>query len=101
MIKIDDVTLSAPLDESEMTSDRIDTAGLLLTHGSGAEFRLLWARRPAEAEPLGGFWSFVVGRVEAIDAESPVDGSTQGLGQVRFASCALRELFEEFGLLAL
>jgi glyoxylase-like metal-dependent hydrolase (beta-lactamase superfamily II)/8-oxo-dGTP pyrophosphatase MutT (NUDIX family) len=84
-----------------METERIDTAGLLLTHGSGADFRLLWARRPAESEPLGGFWSFVVGRVEAIDAESPVDGSTTGLGGIRYASCALRELFEEFGLLAL
>jgi glyoxylase-like metal-dependent hydrolase (beta-lactamase superfamily II)/8-oxo-dGTP pyrophosphatase MutT (NUDIX family) len=84
-----------------MKRDSIDTAGLLLTHGKGEDFRLLWARRPAELEPLGGFWSFVVGRVESIDSETPVDGSTSGLGGIRYASCALRELFEEFGLLAL
>ncbi|MGM0559213.1 MAG: hypothetical protein ACQEVA_22700, partial [Myxococcota bacterium] len=84
-----------------MKRDSIDTAGLLLTHGRDDDFRLLWARRPAASEPLGGFWSFVVGRVESSDAETPVDGSTTGLGSTRYASCALRELFEEFGLLAL
>lgn len=84
-----------------MRRDAIDTAGLLLTHGSGEDFRLLWARRPASATPFGGFWSFVVGRVESIDAEIPVDGHVPRAGAIRDASCALRELFEEFGLLML
>lgn len=84
-----------------MTSDTMQTAGVLVTRGEGDDFELLWARRPAKAKPLGGFWSFVVGRVETVDAESPTDQPPTDMIESGVAACALRELLEETGLLVL
>lgn len=84
-----------------MQRDSIKTAGVVLTRERDGQLEVLWARRPASAEFLGGFYSFFVGRVEASDADIALDTSSElavGAGQY---GCALRELFEEAGLLVL
>ena len=85
-----------------MSRPSTHTAGVVLTRGAGDDFQVFWAERPSSREFLGGFYSYAVGRVEPPDADAPLDVSADSLEPpARFYACALRELFEEFGILAL
>lgn len=84
------------------TGDERATAGVVLVSGEGSSRRLFWSRRPVDREFLGGFRSFFVGRVESGDENVPVasavDASVPTSAQ---RGAAVRELFEETGLLPL
>lgn len=56
---------------------------------------LLWARRSDDAPTLGGFHVAPGGRVEDADATAPREGGEDGEAR----AAALRELFEEVGIL--
>jgi glyoxylase-like metal-dependent hydrolase (beta-lactamase superfamily II)/8-oxo-dGTP pyrophosphatase MutT (NUDIX family) len=75
------------------------TAGVVLTRGEGDQFELFWARRPDSAGFLGGFYSYFVGRLESVDADTPLDLDEDELRvDHAFYAAALRELHEESGL---
>jgi endoribonuclease LACTB2 len=57
--------------------------------------RVLWARRSDASPAIGGFHVAPGGALEACDANAPHDGGDDAPIRV----CALRELFEEVGIL--
>ncbi len=86
-MKLDDTTL---------------TAGVVLTRERAGTLEVLWARRTHSAGFLAGFYSYFVGRLEDADEHVPLDMVADELDVQRgFVACALRELFEESGLLVL
>ncbi|MDX2309127.1 MAG: NUDIX hydrolase [Hyphomicrobium sp.] len=92
-----------------------DAASLILIDGSGRSARILMGRRSQSAVFLPGAYVFPGGRVERIDARTPIKGglsvgdSQRLIMQVRgvcgpqratgFAVAALRECYEEAGVL--
>jgi len=66
-----------------------------LPDGGGVE--VFWLRRETALSFAGGFYAFPGGRVDAADAQVPVEGAEGQDAQLRVA--AARELFEETGLL--
>ena len=80
-----------------MTRDpkaRRDAAAVLLTRGEGAEFEVLLVHRAPELRFFGGYLALPGG------VRGPEDGSDDPGGDdtVALASCAVRELFEEVGV---
>jgi glyoxylase-like metal-dependent hydrolase (beta-lactamase superfamily II)/8-oxo-dGTP pyrophosphatase MutT (NUDIX family) len=71
-----------------------DAAAVVL-YRSQPELRVLWMRRPDAASVLGGFQAFPGGVAERIDARLESGGGEAGALGVT----ALRELFEEVGVL--
>jgi len=63
----------------------------------GESKRVLWARRNPKLRFLGGFHGFPGGKVEESDSHSEVRNSDEE--NVRYIACAVRELFEEVGVL--
>ena len=57
----------------------------------------MWARRNDDAPAMAGFHVGPGGLTESVDAEAPADASPDGRAGSRV--CALRELFEEVGIL--
>lgn len=75
---------------------------VILTAASDAhrdELDFFWAKRQEALKFLGGFYAFLGGAVEALDAQlgGAAGGDTGALAQL--VGCAARELFEEAGLL--
>jgi len=71
-----------------------DSAAVLLTRGSGEHLEVFLALRSLELRFFGGYWAFPGGALERHDHREGDDGSAAALER-----CALRELFEETGVL--
>ena len=67
---------------------------MLLTRGSGASLEVFLVERSPKLRFFGGYWAFPGGVVEELDARPGDDGPAAALER-----CALRELFEETGVL--
>jgi glyoxylase-like metal-dependent hydrolase (beta-lactamase superfamily II)/8-oxo-dGTP pyrophosphatase MutT (NUDIX family) len=77
----------------------IKTAGVVLTRGRDDSFQVYWAQRPESAGFLGGFYSYFIGSLEAVDQNTPLDRDDDILAVDRaYYAAALRELHEEAGL---
>ncbi len=77
---------------------RRNAAALLITKGEGKDLEILLCERAAELRFFGGYWALPGGTLapedwEAIGKEPSADDSEA------LQACALRELFEETGLL--
>jgi 8-oxo-dGTP pyrophosphatase MutT (NUDIX family) len=88
----------------------MDAAGLLLIRGSGRKAEVLMGRRHRDSRFMPGVYVFPGGRVERTDARpsgfsetmAPPPGGADGATRRQltlFARAALRETFEETGLL--
>src|SRR5436305_10548039 len=76
-------------------------AATVILHREGAQgTEIFWVRRGEQLRFAGGFYAFPGGRVDAADAQLPLEGR-DGLGAEEAASiaAAARELFEETGVL--
>ena len=76
-------------------------AASVLLHRQGPEgTEVFWVRRGEQLRFAGGFYAFPGGRVDAADAQLPIEGK-DGLGAEEAAciAAAARELFEETGVL--
>lgn len=72
------------------------TACVVLTRGAGDSFKVCWEQRDRDAAFLGGYHAFIGGRVEQADL-SLLRTSDHADAYTR--ACAIRELFEETGIL--
>ncbi len=78
-----------------MTSPPIRrSAAVLLTRGWGPTLEVFLVERSPKLRFFGGYWAFPGGVVEELDARPEDDGPAAALER-----CALRELFEETGVL--
>ncbi|MFT7078213.1 MAG: glyoxylase-like metal-dependent hydrolase (beta-lactamase superfamily II), partial [Planctomycetota bacterium] len=75
-----------------MGKTRIATAALV-TRGAGHDVEVLCVRRNPVLRFFGGYWAFPGGVIDAADHDGDMDAD------VAHQRCALRELFEEVGLL--
>ena len=73
-----------------------DASAVILTNEAGDE--ILWARRNPNLAFLGGWHAFPGGKTEASDADVKVK-NCQNTELERFIVCAVREMFEEAGVL--
>ncbi len=81
-----------------MPSYRRAAAVVLMRHQSGAQLPEIYlARRSQELAFLGGFDAFVGGSVDGVDSAVKQNGS---FDDATLRAAALRELFEEVGVLA-
>lgn len=79
-----------------------DAASLLLLRGRGENLELLAGRRPQTVRFMPGVWVFPGGSVDAVDSRPwPGERRTETLSPrlQRFARAALRETWEEVGVL--
>jgi glyoxylase-like metal-dependent hydrolase (beta-lactamase superfamily II)/8-oxo-dGTP pyrophosphatase MutT (NUDIX family) len=74
------------------------SAVVLLVRGRGDALETFWVRRSESVSYMPGFRSFVGGTVNPEDAELPIPGAPDG-PQHELMACALREAFEEAGVL--
>lgn len=75
-----------------------DAAAVILVRGSGTnDQEVFWVRRGERVSFSGGFFAFPGGKVDAADAQTRIEGCPPG--EAAFRVCALRELFEETGVL--
>src|SRR5690242_12449254 len=75
-----------------------ESAVIVLLRGRGADLETFWVRRSDEVGYMPGFEAFVGGTSNAEDAELPVEGAADDRERVLMA-CAIREAFEETGVL--
>ena len=73
------------------------SAVVLLVRGHGDALETFWARRSDAVSYMPGFRSFVGGIVDPEDSELPIEGA--GDAERALMACALREAFEEAGVL--
>jgi glyoxylase-like metal-dependent hydrolase (beta-lactamase superfamily II) len=73
-------------------------AALLVTRGDGDELEILLCERAPELRFFGGYLALPGGTLAAEDWRRP-DGTDAGGEREALQACALRELFEETGLL--
>jgi ribonuclease/clavin/mitogillin len=74
-----------------------DAAVVVLVRKAARGVEVFWLRREAALSFAGGFYAFPGGRVDAADADVPVEGAVGEEATLRAA--AARELFEEVGVL--
>ena len=72
-------------------------AGSIILLKDSDDPRLLWVQRSARLAFMGGFHAFPGGQLDKEDLETPVTGCTGDEAAMR--ACAVRELFEEIGVL--
>src|ERR1700759_5096180 len=72
-------------------------AGSIILLKDSQDPKLLWVKRNAQLAFMGGFHAFPGGQFDKEDAETPVTGYTGDEAAMRV--CAVRELFEEIGVL--
>jgi glyoxylase-like metal-dependent hydrolase (beta-lactamase superfamily II)/8-oxo-dGTP pyrophosphatase MutT (NUDIX family) len=76
-------------------------SSVVLTRRTERGLEVFWVRRGQQLKFAGGFFAFAGGRVDAADALLPMDGAEGLDGEERAClAAALRELFEETGVLA-
>jgi len=75
----------------------IESAAVVLLKEEEKGLSTFWLRRAKTLRMAGGFYAFPGGKVDAADETTPAEGSMEGLH--RFCIAALRELFEETGVL--
>lgn len=82
-------------------SESIKTAGLALVRRDRTE--VFWTRRPEGRDFLAGFRSYFVGRLHDGDERIPMEPAVapDAVPEPEFYGCAVRELFEEAGVLPL
>ena len=80
----------------------VETSGVALVDPGSEELEVFLTRRPSDSGFLPGFRGFFVGKAHSSDRRVPV-GSTGPFREPsrRHFGCAIRELFEESGLLPL
>lgn len=75
-----------------------DSAVVVLVRGDTAsERQVFWVRRGERVTFSGGFYAFPGGKVDRADAEVPIRSCPPGEEAIRV--CAIRETFEEAGVL--
>ncbi len=107
----------------ERKAPRSSASVVLWRRDDGGEIEVFWVRRSESLAFMGGWYAFPGGTMTPGDLETPVDGWPQGVDEAPadagmpesvtdgvgelgpivvpgLLSCALRELFEESGLLA-
>jgi len=75
----------------------IESAAVILLREEEGGLHTFWLRRAKALRMAGGFYAFPGGKVDAADETTPAEGSAAGLH--RFCVAAVRELFEETGVL--
>ncbi len=84
------------------SDERVETAGVILVRRGGGGLEVLLARRPEDRGFLAGFHGFVVGRVQEGDEEVALEPpGPYRAPAARHWGCAVREVFEELGILPL
>jgi glyoxylase-like metal-dependent hydrolase (beta-lactamase superfamily II)/8-oxo-dGTP pyrophosphatase MutT (NUDIX family) len=76
----------------------VPAAAVILWRPAGPGRELYWVRRGAPLRFAGGFHAFPGGKVDRADAAVPVEGAAPG--EAPHLAAAVRELFEETGVLA-
>ena len=76
-----------------------DSAVVVLIRGHGANLETYWVRRSDAVAVMPGFYAFPGGAVDAQDQALGFEGAGQAADHV-LRACALREAFEETGVLA-
>jgi glyoxylase-like metal-dependent hydrolase (beta-lactamase superfamily II)/8-oxo-dGTP pyrophosphatase MutT (NUDIX family) len=76
----------------------IPASAVILWRERDGRRELFWVRRGAPLRFAGGFFAFPGGKVDREDGTVPVAGA--GPGDAPFLAAAVRELFEETGVLA-
>lgn len=80
----------------------VATSGVAVVRASGTGREVLISRRPIDRAFLGGFHGFIVGGRRPADEAVPLRPDGRFLAPERAAwGCAVRELFEETGILPL
>jgi glyoxylase-like metal-dependent hydrolase (beta-lactamase superfamily II)/8-oxo-dGTP pyrophosphatase MutT (NUDIX family) len=80
----------------------VQTAGCALVRTDDRQLEVLLARRPDGRGFLPGFHGFVVGRVRETDDDVPMEpAGPKRAPSVPHWGCAVREMFEELGILPL
>jgi ribonuclease/clavin/mitogillin len=75
-----------------------ESAVVVLVRGHGESLEVLWARRSDAIAVQPGFHSFLGGKVDAQDLEVDIDGAADDFERAARV-CAVREAFEEAGVL--
>jgi len=78
-------------------SGLLESAAVILLKQEAGKLHTFWLRRAKALRMAGGFYAFPGGKVDEADEATPAEGSAEGLH--RFCMAALRELFEETGVL--
>ena len=75
----------------------VDSAAVVMVRREENALSTFWLKRAKNLRMAGGFYAFPGGKVDLEDPTTPAEGSSIGLH--RFCLAALRELFEETGVL--
>src|SRR4029453_9020560 len=86
------------MQEAPPPAEPKDAAVVVLVRMGPRGLETFWLRREGTVSFAAGFYAFPGGRVDAGDAEVPVEGA--GPPDSRLVAAAARELFEETGVLA-
>ena len=76
-----------------------DSAVVVLVRGHGRDLETFWVKRSDEVAVMPGFQAFPGGKVSAEDSELEFEDAAD-LPDRALRACALREAFEETGVLA-
>jgi glyoxylase-like metal-dependent hydrolase (beta-lactamase superfamily II)/8-oxo-dGTP pyrophosphatase MutT (NUDIX family) len=86
------------MQEAPPPAEPKDAAVVVLVRMGPRGLETFWLRRDRTVSFAAGFYAFPGGRVDASDAEIPIEGA--GPPDSRLVAAAARELFEETGVLA-
>jgi len=86
------------MQEAPPPAEPKDAAVVVLVRMGPRGLETFWLRRDRTMSFAAGFYAFPGGRVDASDAEIPIEGA--GPPDSRLVAAAARELFEETGVLA-
>lgn len=75
-----------------------DSAAIVLVRGEGEALETFWVKRGEAVGYMPGFQAFIGGKVDADDADLPI-ADIEDPAERLLAACAIREAFEETGVL--
>ena len=75
-----------------------DSAAIVLVRGDGSSLQVFWVRRSEAVGYMPGFDAFLGGKVAPEDREVEIEGAASEEDRV-LRACAVREAFEEAGVL--